>query len=188
MTGAPFSGDLTPSLVVRLRLGEAEAGETLERLYRAAIVRFAWGYLRSLDEAEDAAQEIFARVLQSATVPDDFRVWLYRVARNHCLNLVRSRRRRRDDARLPTGAELPDSLTGNLSRLVREEDRERLAELLERLPEHLREVLRLRYTEELGRAEIAAVLELPVSVVKSRLFEGLKKLRADCDLDSGAAP
>ena len=44
------------------------------------MVRLAWGYLSDLDDAEDAAQEIFCKVLEAETVPDDFRAWLYRVA------------------------------------------------------------------------------------------------------------
>ncbi len=169
--------DVTPSLVVRLRAGDAGAAELLDATYRDAIVRFAWGYLGTLEEAEDATQEIFARVLQSATVPEDFRVWLYRIARNHCLNVLRARGRRRDAARLPTGYEAGASLSGALSRLVRAEDEEHVRHALASLaPEHA-EVLRLRYGEGLDRAEIAAVLALPASLVKTRLYEGMKRLR-----------
>ena len=52
-----------------------------------------------------------------------------------------------------------------------------IARLLDTLPEHQREILQLRYTEELSRQEIAEVLGVSVPVVKSRLFEGVKKLK-----------
>ena len=69
------------------------------------------------------------------------------------------------------------SIVGQLTRLVRAEQRDELIAAFEQLtPEH-REVLKLRYGDELGREEIAVVLGLSVSVVKSRLFEGMKKLR-----------
>src|SRR5262245_15072636 len=120
-----MSADLTPSLVVGLRRGDAEAALLLDRLYRDRMFRFAWGYLGAVQDAEDAVQEIFSRVLEARTVPDDFRLWLYRVARNHCLNRLRSRGRRRDGARLPS-TEPAGELTGPLSRLLRDE---RLADL-----------------------------------------------------------
>ena len=85
--------------------------------------------------------------------------------------------RRREAQELPAASFLEAALTGQLTGLVRDEQRQRLRELLAGLSEEHREVLRLRYVEELSRAEIAGILELPESVVKSRLFEGLKKLR-----------
>ena len=53
------------------------------------------------------------------------------------------------------------------------------------LSEAQREAIRLRYVEDLSRAEIAEVLDLPESVVKSRLFESLKKLREQASLLEG---
>ena len=73
-------------------------------------------------------------------------------------------------------------LTGNLTRLVSRELWSRIGHLLAALPASQREPLRLRYAEELSRAEIAYVLDIPESVVKSRLFEGLKKLREHTSL------
>ena len=102
---------------------------------------------------------------------------MYKVARNHCLNLLRHRRRRKDQQAIPAASQLKDSLTGHLTRLARDERRTQLDDLVLSLPASQREVLRLRYVEELSRGEIAEVLELSESVVKSRLFEGLKSLR-----------
>ena len=83
---------------------------------------------------------------------------------------------------LPAASQVHELLTGHLTRLARVEQHSRLAELVGQLPETQREVLRLRYVEDLSRAEIAEVLEIPGSVVKSRLFEGLKRLRARASL------
>ena len=174
--------DLTPSLVGRLRAGDAEVGELLDGIYRQAMVRFCWGHLGSVEEAEDAAQEVFYKVLKAAEVPDNFRAWLYRIARNHCLNVLRARGRRHDDRILPPASQLDARLTGNLTRLARQELRSRIGHLLGTLPAAQREVLSMRYAEELSRPEIAYVLDIPESVVKSRLFEGLKKLREHASL------
>ncbi|MHC5109763.1 MAG: RNA polymerase sigma factor, partial [Planctomycetota bacterium] len=111
--------------------------------------------------------------------PENFRPWVYRIARNHCLNLLRNRGRRKDVHHLPSGSGLEVALTGQLTRLARVEAKDQIAELVDQLPENFQEVLRLRYVEDLSRSEIASVLDLPESVVKSRLFEGLKKLRLE---------
>jgi RNA polymerase sigma-70 factor (ECF subfamily) len=161
-----------------LRAGDSKAGALLTEAYRRNLVRFCWGYLKSKEEAEDAVQDVFCKVLSSQTVPDDFRAWIYRIARNRCLDILRSRSRRRDDKVLPTESKLAMELTGNLTRMVRRELHSKLLQLLEALPMHQREVLHLRYTEGLSRAEVAQVLDIPANLVKSRLFKGLQKLRA----------
>lgn len=171
------AADLTPSLVARLRSGDADAGLRLCELYREAMLRFCSGYLGNAADAEDAVQEVFCKVLTAAQVGPSFRPWLYKVARNHCLNIRRGRARRREAARAPSGLDAAASLTGNLTKLVHGEQRSRLAHLVAALPEAQREALRLRYVEDLSRGEIAEVLDEPESVVKSRLFEGLQKLR-----------
>lgn len=177
--------DVTPDVLARLRAGDAEAGRMLERVYRGAIIRCCIGYLGRLEEAEDAVQEIFFKVLRSDRVPEDFRAWVYKIARNHCLNLIRSRVRH-PGQELPGDTLLHESQTGNLTRLLKMERRDELNKVLATLSDTQREALRLRYTEGLSRTQIAEVLELPESVVKSRLFEGLKKLREFSSLMSRA--
>ena len=177
--------DLTPSIVLRLRNGENEAGKMLDELYRPSLRRFCQGYLGRADEVEDVVQDVFCRVLSSETIPDKFRAWIYRVARNRCLDVLRGRARRPNNETLLTDVHLESVLTGNLTRLVRKEQRSRLRHLLAALAPNQREVLSLRYTEGLSRVEIADVLEIPESLVKSRLFEGLEKLRRHDSLLNG---
>jgi RNA polymerase sigma-70 factor, ECF subfamily len=173
--------DLTPTLVARLIDRDPEAANLLNKLYRDKLVRFCWGYLGRLDQAEDAVQDICYKILESGKVPRQFRPWIYRIARNHCLNLLRERAGRHDDGTLPTISQIQDTLTGHLTQLVREEERSRLAALVRTLSVEQSEVLRLRYVENLSRSEIAEVLGLPETVVKSRIFEGLKTLREFAD-------
>lgn len=165
-------------LVEALRRGEAEAGERLKRRYETALQRFAYGYLGERAAVEDAVQEVFVRVLRSRDVPDELRPWLYRVTRNLCLNRLDSADHRARRAAVEVDEQHWVRQTGNLTQLVREEQRQQLAHLVASLPREQQEVLRLRYAEDLSRAEIADVLGLSVSVVKSRLYEGLKRLRA----------
>lgn len=167
----------TQILVCSLRAGDPAAGRLLESGFREALTRFCWGYLGNLDEAEDAVQEICCKVLQATNIPDEFRAWLYKVARNQCLNALRDRAKRRRGGSLPAASQIDAALTGQLTGLVREETRAKVAEIVAALSDEHREVLRLRYVENLSRGEIAEVLEIPEALVKSRLFEALKRLR-----------
>jgi len=165
-------------LVEALRRGEPAAGERLKRRYEAALQRFAYGYLGERAAVEDAVQEVFVRVLRAEDVPNELRPWLYRVTRNLCLNRLDSAEHHARQRSVEVDDHHWVRQTGNLTQLVREEQRQQLAALVGTLPGDQQEVLRLRYAEDLSRAEIAAVLGLPVSVIKSRLYEGLKRLRA----------
>ena len=175
------SDEATARLIALLRSRDPEAAALLDSLYRDALIRFCWGYLGGMEEAEDAVQEVCYKVLAAPHIPDHFRAWIYKTARNYCLNLLRERASEPAHRVLPTPSVLADSLTGHLTRLVKQEMHSRLVEQVGRLSEAQREVLRLRYVENLSRADIAEVLEQPERVIKSRLFEGLKRLR-DCAL------
>lgn len=174
--------DLTPSLVGRLRAGDAHAGGVLNELYHQPILRFCRGHLGNAADAEDAVQATFCKALTAKDVPENFRAWLYKIARCHCLDVLRRRGRRRDAHVLPSDFRLAESDTGVLTRLVRRERSSRIMHLVQALPTEQREVLCLRYAEGLSRGEIAFVLDLSESVVKSRLFEGLERLREHTSL------
>ncbi len=174
----PEEVDLSKTLVERFRSGDDDAGQELERLHRPSLLRFSLRYLRNADEAEDAVQEVFARILSAQQQPQNFRAWSYRIARNVCLNQLRSLGNRRDRDRMETNFDVSAQETGALTRLIGSENDAELGALLSRLSEAQREVPTLRYLEGLDREEIADVLEESVQVVKSRLFEGVSRLRA----------
>lgn len=173
----PVPRDLTPSLVIRLREGETDAGALLDQVYRERLTRFCLGYLGTRDEAEDMVQDVFYKVLSSREVPDNFRAWIYKICRNRCIDWLRAKNRRLGDQPLSAYSHLADHLTGNLTRLVKAEHRAELWRRLADLPAEQREVVLLRYTEGLSRSEIAQVLRVPEKLVKSRIFNGLEKLR-----------
>ena len=126
----------------------------LEELYRDALRRFCYGYLRDAAAAEDAVQDVFCKVLAAGAVPDDFRAWLYRTARNHCLNLVRAKGRRREGADRLSELALVGAAAGPLSGLLAQERREQVAGALAAIPERTaRSCCALR--EGLSREEIA---------------------------------
>lgn len=176
--------DAGSALVARLNEKAPEAAALFHQLYRNALIRFCFGYLGQVEEAEDAVQEICIKVLDAPIIPEHFRPWLYKIARNHCLKSLRARSRRNRELVRPS--QIPEAITGHLTRMVKDEMRARLTEVFQQLSEEHREVLRLRYVEDLSRAEIADVLDLPEPLVKSRLFEGMKNLREEAERLSGA--
>jgi RNA polymerase sigma-70 factor (ECF subfamily) len=168
---------MTPSLVIRLRDGQSDAGQMLDQLYRERLTRFCVGYMGNRDEAEDVVQDAFYRVLCSTAVPDNFRAWIYEICRNRCIDRLRAKNRRLEDQPLATYPHIAAHMTGTLTRLLKGEQRNQLWKRLATLPADQREVLLLRYTEGLSRVEISTVLSIPEKLVKSRIFNGLNTLR-----------
>ena len=110
-----------------LRDGSPEAGALLDDLYRDSLFRFCWGYVGRTEEAEDAVQDVCFKVLSASDIPDYFRPWLYKVARNHCLNLLRGRAKRKDHHTLPAESQVGEALTGHLTRLARQDEARHVA-------------------------------------------------------------
>jgi RNA polymerase sigma-70 factor, ECF subfamily len=128
--------------------------------------------------AQDLAQETFLRVIhaiQQYQYPRPFKPWLYMIA----TNIARDTFKRADTRR---AADMPDdehllSDERPEEALVEVDEERRVAQALLKLPDHQREVVILRYYQELSLAEIAEALDIPVGTVKSRLSIGLDRLR-----------
>jgi len=160
----------------RARSGNAEAWGELYRQYGAQIFRFCRRALPTKEDAEDATMEIFLKVRDKLGQYDPtrpFTAWLYRVAANHCWDLLRRRRVRQD---LETGEvenlplEHPDP--GQLELVVRERSNQQVRRALDRLPARSRMALVLRYYSDLSYDEIAEALGI------RRAFVGVVLLRA----------
>lgn len=159
------------------RFDRAEALDQLVRRYGEKLYLHAWYILHDAAEARDVAQEVFIRALREPRLFEpEFRIqaWLYRVTRNLCFNLTRDRRRRDRilSGRLPTEAPRVDPLD-------RVFDGERQGELLaavDLLSADHRDILLLRYYEDLSYAEIADRLGIKLGTVMSRLSRARGRL------------
>jgi len=156
------------------RHAEEEAVAALVIQYAATLYRVAFSILRNPSDAEDAVQEAFVRVLRHRETLDevrDNRVWLIRIVWNIALD-----RKRRAKSRPETDdvAELARVLpSGGLSAEQIASAAQHHASVLacvEQLPAKEREVLMLSAFEELNSVEIASVLGISESSVRSRLF------------------
>ena len=165
-----------PDVLARARAGNAEAWGDLYRQFGGQIFRFCRRTLRTKEDAEDATMEIFVKVREKLGQYDPtrpFSAWLYKVAANHCWDLLRRRRVRQD---LETGdveslpLEHPDP--GQLEQVVRQSSNQEIRRALEKLPARSRMALVLRYYSDLSYDEIAEALDI------RRAFVGVVLLRA----------
>jgi RNA polymerase sigma factor (sigma-70 family) len=145
----------------------------------AHLCRFLECMLGSHSAAQDIAQESFLRLHRfgiSRMPADEARFWLFRVARNLALNELEKGRTRvkfigRVTEIFQPPAPNPEEVAGQLER------QEKLFGLLRALPEHQRAALLLREQEEMSYSEIAEVLKVPESKVKSDIFRARTALR-----------
>ena len=174
-TGEMTAAELTV-LVSKVQAGDSEAWGELYRLYAPAVFRFCRRALPSPEDAEDATTEVFMKVRQKLGTYDatrPFTAWLYRVASNHCWDMLRRRRIRQD---LETGdletlpLEHPDP--GQLERLLAEHTSKEVRAGLAKLPDRARMALVLRYYADMSYEEIADTLGV------RRAFVGVLLLRA----------
>lgn len=168
------------SLYERLVGGDMRAFDELYRRYEGPLFGFINRYLADPAEAEELFQEAFLAVLRQrseARALVSFRAWIYRVARNLCLNRLRSQGRA---ARaLDTVAHSPpEEGDGPESSLVRADAAAALERAVSQLPEHLAELYALR-ARGMSYEGVAEVLGIPVGTVKSRMSSMLRSLREE---------
>ena len=155
-------------LIALVRRGREDAFEVLVDRYRARLLTFCRNMLRSAEDAEDVLQEVLVnayRAIRADDRPIATKPWLYRIARNRCLNHLR-----RNSAHGVESMDVFEAIEPTASETV--ERREHLGEIVtdvKRLPEQQRAALLLREMEGLGYQQIAGVLETTVPSVKSLL-------------------
>lgn len=180
--------ELTRTLT-QAREGDSEAWGELYRQYAGPIFRFCRRTLPAREDAEDATTEIFMKVKQKLGQYDasrSFSAWLYKVAANHCWDLLRRRRIRQD---LETGEveDLPleHPEPNQLERLLQESSSQQMRAALEKMPARARMALVLRYYAEMSYDEIAEQLGVRRPFVGVLLLRARHQLR---DVLSDAAP
>jgi RNA polymerase sigma-70 factor (ECF subfamily) len=168
-------GDET--LVARARDGDTRAFEALVRRYQAPIYRLAVRMLNDAAEGEDVTQEVFVtawRRLPGIQEDKAVRAWLYRIATNRCLNILRARK-----PTAPLQEETIPAASPAASPEARAEAHERLAALrvaLGQLTAEQRACWLLREVEELSYAEIAGIVHTTPQAVRGRLARARAEL------------
>lgn len=185
MSDVPTDEDL----IVALRGGDTAVLGLLVARWQQPLFRFVFRMVPREDDARDLCQETFLRVLDKAPRFRDgakFSTWMYQIALNLCRDRARRTRRwgkllaqprERDDGSLPEAAAPAEDDDHPEFALRTRERREAVRRALDALPVEQREVVVLKEYEGLKFREIAEVLGVPESTVKSRMYFALDAMR-----------
>lgn len=155
----------------------AEAYDRMVRRFEERLYVHAYCILKDGQEARDVVQEVFIKAMREPRFFDeDFKIqaWLYRVTRNLCFNLVRDRRRR--DGILATVPRNESVLADPIEKVFGTERQDEIIQAIGQLTEDHRNILMLRYYEDMSYAEIARALSIKLGTVMSRLSRARDRL------------
>jgi RNA polymerase sigma-70 factor (ECF subfamily) len=191
MTMNQQTGDLSEltdeQLIERYTQGQAAAFPELMDRYRNEVFHFLVRFMGNRAAAEDVFQDAFLQVHISADTFDPsrrFKPWLFTIAANKARDYMR-KRARRPASSLSAKIDSADSESQAYLDLMEAdlptpeagaedaELRQQVGQVVQQMPEHLREILLLAYFQRFGYAEIAEILEIPLGTVKSRLHSAV---------------
>ncbi len=177
--------DQENSWVSASQSGDTRAFNCLVLKWEKTVYNVALRMLQDRDEAAEATQEVFLAAFRSIRRfrrDSKFSTWIYRIVLNHCLTRVKQR---------PQGTHfsLDDESTDSspapqlrvaetqVGELIGLELRKRVLAALLHLPPDQHAVIELKFFQDRTFEEIAAILEIPLSTIKSRLYSGLEMLK-----------
>lgn len=175
-------------LVERAQGGDQHAFDQLVSKYQRKLGRLLSRFIRDPAEVEDVAQEAFIkayRALPSFRGDSAFYTWLYRIGINTAKNHLVSRGRRPSNQDIDivdaeqfghtehlSDVDTPESL------LLSDEIKQKVGEVIARLPPDLRQAIVLRELEGLSYEEIAEAMDCPIGTVRSRIFRAREAIDA----------
>ncbi len=171
-------------LIERVLGGETDAFGTLVHRWERHIYGLTLRMLGHTEDARDATQETFISAysnLKNFRGDAKFSSWLYRIALNVCHSRLR-RRSRRPDASLEeqfeeVGFEPASTAPRIDDELLDQQVRAHVRKALGAIPADMRQVIIMKEYQDLKFHEIAEILDIPISTVKTRMYTGLRELR-----------
>ena len=166
-------------LIGQIQNGRRECLDELIEMYYPAILRYCLWHMPDTESAQDAAQETFLKLIRFINRYEhrgQFRAFLYRIAANTCIDLKRNL----PDTE-PLTEQLPHAICRSDSGYQEAENRQLLAAAYSSLEENQRELILLRYGQELTLREISSVTGLPLRTVQTRLRRAVRKMQAVLD-------
>jgi len=164
------------ALLRQVAEGDGVASRAVVDRYLTPIHRFAFRLLGDRAEAEDVAQESFLRLWRQAPrwkPKAKVSTWLYRVARNLCVDRLRARQTRQDAS--PPNP--PEPAPNGASLLERRQLSETVQAAVGQLPERQRTALVLVHFQGLGNIEAAKVMDVNIEALESLLARARRQLR-----------
>lgn len=165
-------------LLEQMSRGNSAAFETLIYRYHVQLHAYLYRMLGSVTMAEDATQECFLRLMESILknrIPVAFKPWLYKVASNLCKDIWKKASYQKEwlnnDYATTIAAE--ETVPHIFEKQV---EREMVIQALQKLDDERRNLIILRFYQELKFDDIAVILDLPLSIVKRKFYQTLKML------------
>ena len=174
--------------MTRYRGGNVRAFELLLRRHKKPVFNFLWRQVGNRALAEELLQEVFLRVIRSASSYQEqakFTTWLYTIARNLCVDAARRAEHRRTLSLDAPSGDAGRALSDGVADPAADPSRQALSRELRRsieqaiaaLPDEQREVFLMRERSGLPFKEIASIVGVPENTVKSRMRYALERLR-----------
>ena len=168
--------------------GDKAAFARLVEKHKQSVHGLCYRLLGSAEESRDAAQEAFVRAytgIRDFDARQPFAAWVLRIARNHCIDLLRRRRptlaldARSDEPEVGVAPELQDHYAVSGEHAMQEQEAQRDLDLaVAALPPRYREVIALFHVQHKSYAEIAEALAVPMGTVMTWLHRARKELKA----------
>lgn len=168
------------NLVVRARKGEQKAYADLMQRYKESIYFMVLKMVNNKDDAMDLTVETFGKAFQKLDKYQPefaFSTWLFRIATNNCIDFIRKKKlntlsidRLVDEEGNNAPLQIKSDTLNPEETSIKKQQAQELKLLVEGLPQRYRNLIMLRYFEELSYDEIARELDLPLGTVKAQLF------------------
>ncbi|MBI3632361.1 MAG: RNA polymerase sigma factor [Candidatus Vogelbacteria bacterium] len=173
-------------LIIKAKSGDLESFDLIVVRYLKSIFNFTYRLTNSRDDADDTTQETFLKVwknLRSFDINKNFKTWLFTIARNTVTDLFRKKKSipssffDNNDGENPLLNNLSDTEPLPDQLISMAEDKKLLEDMLNKIPISYKEVLLLRYIEDLTFEEISEALGRPSNTIRSQHKRGLLLLR-----------
>jgi len=167
------------NIIARARRGDADAFEQLVVAYRDQVFRLALRMCGNEADADEVAQEAFLsawKALPNFRGDSQFSTWLYQLTSHAAIDLMR-RGKRQSAPEDITEVSAPDPGPSPQQQAERSETRQAVRDAMGQLSPEYRQIVVLRFLQELSYEEIGAVLKLPPGTVKSRLNRAKSQLK-----------
>ncbi len=175
-------------LVQRAIKGDQQAYALLMDRYRDSIYFLLLKMVNNKDDADDLTIEAFGKAfknLKQYTPNFAFSTWLFKIASNNCIDFIRRKkkrtlsidRRQESEDGMETTIHLKSDMLDPEEKFVKKQKIKMLHEIVKKLKPRYRELVELRYFQELSYEEIAQKLDIPLGTVKAQLFRAREFLQ-----------
>lgn len=175
-------------LIQQIKNGRSECLDELIELYYPAVLRYCLWHMPDRESAQDATQETFLKLVRFIGHYEhrgQFRAFLYRIAANTCVDMKRNTFMTEwlPDVESETGYHIQTAFYTEKG-FPAAEDRQQLATAFSCLDDATRELVLLKYGQELTLREISKVTDLPLRTVQTKLRRALGKMKKTLDGES----